>query len=66
MVFQMLPGAGSVMPIKSRQEGATSGWIYIRSSRLLDFASSPITSGLDSARLIRRCGMSAPAGTEFM
>ena len=54
------------MPISSRQDGATSGWMYMRSVRLLARRSSPRSSGFASALVISRCGMSAPAGTEFM
>ena len=65
MVFQTLPGAGSVIPISRRHDGATSGWIYIRSVRTFDLATSPIETGLASDCGIRRCGWSAPAGTEL-
>ena len=66
MVFQTLPSARSVIPIRRRQEGATSGWMYIARRRRFDRRASPRSSGFASARGISRWGMSAPAGTEFM
>ena len=54
--LQIDPGARSVIPISKRQEGATSGWMYIRSTRWFDFAPSPSSSGFASARRISRCG----------
>ena len=59
MVFQALPSARSVMPIKSRQEGMTSGWMYMTRRRLFERLTSPSSSAFASALLISRCGRSA-------
>ena len=67
MVFQTLPGARSVMPIRSRQEGATSGWMYMRSVRWLARAWLAEVERLASARRdqpVRDVG--ACAAQEFM
>ncbi len=67
MVFQMLPGARSVMPISSRQEGDTSGWMYMRKVPLVGAPFlAEFAAVLLPALVMSRCGMSAPAGTEFM
>ena len=66
MVFHTDCSARSVIPISSRQDGATSGWMYIRRRRWLHFAASPNSTCLPSSLVMSRCGMSAPAGTEFM
>ena len=51
MVFQTLPGARSVMPMRSRAEGATSGWMYMRKRPLVG---APLLAQFERLRLVPR------------